>query len=709
MSSSVEQALKGLVGIFTMSGRPNPDPASLGTYRPNLVGLSRDADGIIMQLSGKELDGGDSAHRTGVLAFCNSPQDQQNLPLFIVSEGLMTRHPEQEPWNNPNNCTRDQLTGYVAGCWRAGRANIPKELLVAHAARVPPYTCQDIEADVPGSRKNPPIGDPLGPHDIMYLRICAGDPRAALDLASQLMLYLAIVTAPQSIDTELNQLLLQAIVCGQLDIFTATHSNYAEALHKYWSGEPWRGQRSIAQSLIDVVNLESAKYTNRNLLDLLLPKHLLEELGNLDIRTELKAFIEGNPTHFAELSARFIIAALRDIQDSIELLVRSIDTLDDVAREITVATIVALRSLAKDVLHDFSRTLEKSNVDPTGITSTILSVTAAVLGFGSSDDNEENREFRLQVTLSLNEITRNTQKTLDALAALQKSMEQHFANIAAQIHEDFYLDSLTALQGAVDNANLLLAMPRDQLSDRGNADRLRIRIDEIRTLIFSFARRYKAGVIGYCFQAYGIVVALMNAAHCTNEEVTITRKEYGQGPFKTMLNADDGPIAKLANLQQIEKNEAEKFKALLVPRVIGVISVQQTTQYFPRNNQGEPITVGLNKWDNTAYIFSLEGSVDQPALVKYMLTDFPFTTTRHEVGTIAAAQAQLGGHEIATDAHFFVVSATLPPVGSREEIDAAAKAMGDSALKSAQQYVNSRRMQSDYEALITGVKAAFEI
>ena len=708
MSSSIEQALNGLVGIFSLSGRPDPDPGSLGTYQPHLENLKRDDDGIIMQLSGDRLDGGDSAHRTGVLAFCNSVADRQNLPLFIVAEGVMTRHPKQAPWNNPNNCTRDQLTGYVAGCWRAGRTNIAKELLVAHAARIPPYTCQDIEADVPGSTKNPPIGDPLGPHDIMYLRICAGDSRAALDLASQLALYLAIVTAPQSTDTELNQLLLQSIVCGQLDIFTATHSNYAEALHTYWSGVPWRGQRSIAQSLIDVVNLESARYANRNLLDFLLPKYLLEELRNLDLQKELEGFIQGNPTQFAELSARFVIAALRDIQDHIEMLVRGLDTLNDVAREIAIATIVALRSLAKDALHRFSETLEKSNVDPTGITSTILGVAAAVLGFGASD-SQADRDFRLQVTQSLNEITRNTQKTLDALADLQKSMEQHFADIAAHIDEAFYLEALTTLQGSVDNATLLLDLPPAQLADPQNADRLRIRIDEIRTLIFAFARRYKAGVIGYCFHAYGIVVALMNAARCTNDEVATTRKEYGRGPFKTMLYADDGPIAQLTDLQQVQQNEAEKFNALLVPRIIGVRTVQKDKLVFPPHNQGEPIVVGLNEWHNMAYLFTLKGAVGEPAGVTYTVTELELATTSHEVGNVVTVKPLLEGYVIVDDAHFIVASANHVQTGSKEEIDAAAKALGESAQKSAQKYYNSRLLQPDQEALITGVKAAFSI
>jgi len=65
------------------------------------------------------VDFGDSAHNTGILAFCNSQQDQEYLPLFEQSPGIMVRHPSQPPWNNWKNCTRDQLLAYSAGCWRA--------------------------------------------------------------------------------------------------------------------------------------------------------------------------------------------------------------------------------------------------------------------------------------------------------------------------------------------------------------------------------------------------------------------------------------------------------------------------------------------------------------------------------------------------------------------------------------------------------------
>jgi hypothetical protein len=93
-----------------------PNSNTLDGHVPNLSGLARDSLGIINQLQGdNSLDGGDSADRTGVAAFCNSVEDKNLLRLF-ENNGIMVRHPTQSPWNNWKNCTRDQLIGYTSGC-----------------------------------------------------------------------------------------------------------------------------------------------------------------------------------------------------------------------------------------------------------------------------------------------------------------------------------------------------------------------------------------------------------------------------------------------------------------------------------------------------------------------------------------------------------------------------------------------------------------
>ena len=227
---SIEVALQSLVNIFSLAQRPIADPRSLGDFSPSLSDLER-ADGLVMQPEKsndgitQRLDGGDSAHRTGVLAFCNSIQDAKNLGRFMITPALMTRHPTQPPWNNPSNSSRDQLLGYIAGCWRAQRYDIVEALYAAHKARIPMFTCQNTDADAPGTPKNPAIGDLLLPDNLMYFRVCAGDKGAATDIAAQLNLYIAILATPTSEDHEINQILLESIVCGQLDIFAACSMN----------------------------------------------------------------------------------------------------------------------------------------------------------------------------------------------------------------------------------------------------------------------------------------------------------------------------------------------------------------------------------------------------------------------------------------------------------------------------------------------------
>ena len=253
----IEDALDALGGQL---GPPLPPNAgSISAHIPDLGGLARDDRGIINQLEdGGKLDGGDSAHRTGFAAFLNSQIDSDLLPLF-ESNGVMVRHPTQVPWNNWKNCTRDQLIGYTAGCWRAERLDINKRLLDAHAARLPPFTCQDTEDDYPGTTKKPPIGDPLGPHDVMYLRISAGDNAAHTDQAGQLALALAIgYAAFQDVKVDQNNLILHSILCGRLNLLVKAMPNYEESIRYYWSG--WRKQPRMAEEFIWVIKEELKRY-----------------------------------------------------------------------------------------------------------------------------------------------------------------------------------------------------------------------------------------------------------------------------------------------------------------------------------------------------------------------------------------------------------------------------------------------------------------
>lgn len=314
MDINLSQALEDFIGFFEqgMFIVP-PDPNRLGSYTPNFDNLKthRDGLGILGQIQddGVIIDFGDAAHKMGIIAFCNSREDQALLPKF-ETDGIMVRHPSQIPWNNWKNCSRDQLLAFVSGCWRSNQNGIIGRLLDKHYERsiagIP--TCQNTENDYEGTTKNPAIGDPLAPHDIMYLRLCNGESNAHLDLFGQFALQVAIEVTPKSVDNEYTQLLLEAIICGRLDLFTQVHPEYTENLRYYWTK---RKQSEIAEALIHVIEIELPRYEGLIPFPPIIPTHLLNEIYKLDLTKEILSL---DPVRKIELTNRFLQAALKDAQ-----------------------------------------------------------------------------------------------------------------------------------------------------------------------------------------------------------------------------------------------------------------------------------------------------------------------------------------------------------------------------------------------------------
>ncbi len=290
MSTILNEAFGHLIqavekGLFFLPPAPN----GLGAFRPNLSQLAahRDANGLLGQLQADQvnLDFGDSAQKTGVAAFCNSALDQSVLHHFETA-GIMVRYPYAEPANNWKNCSRDQLLGFAAGCWRGAHHQVVERLLDQHLHRlvlgIP--TCQNTENDFPGTQKDPPVGDLLMLHDVMFLRVCSGQADAYYDGPGQLSLLLAITVTSAAIDHEYTQLLLEAIVCGKLDYFVLVHPEYQANLRHYWGK---RDQIQIAEALVYVCERELMRYKNQFPLALLFPVHLIEALLAIDWSREL--------------------------------------------------------------------------------------------------------------------------------------------------------------------------------------------------------------------------------------------------------------------------------------------------------------------------------------------------------------------------------------------------------------------------------------
>jgi hypothetical protein len=311
------------VDVLTTGRFPIPPWAgALDGHTSNMSGLPRDDDNIICQPEANAtpatgtfapmrtahgfMDGGDSAARTGVAAFCNSELDIHLLAKF-VKNGLMVRHPKHYPWNNPHNCTRDQLLAFLSGCWRAHNLTLSQILLTTHAARS--YVCQNYERDKPGTTKIPPVGDVLLPDDVMYLQICAGNNQMFMEPFGQLALQLAVEVADHSFKVDKTNLMLECIVCGRLNLFVQVHQNYKEMLRWYFVDDPGGNRQlgRVAEELIFAVEQELKRYPGSIIP--LLPTATLNLLEGLDLRAELENI---DPKHHADLKARFTEASLKD-------------------------------------------------------------------------------------------------------------------------------------------------------------------------------------------------------------------------------------------------------------------------------------------------------------------------------------------------------------------------------------------------------------
>lgn len=113
--------------------------------------IFQDKDGFPVE---EHLDGGDSSMRAGMglltgLFSANSFKVNAYSPWW----GWATRHPTQEPWNNPLNFTRDQLIPLVAGLNSIGRHDLIRKLALWHILRL--GFCQDFQSNAPGTWKYP--------------------------------------------------------------------------------------------------------------------------------------------------------------------------------------------------------------------------------------------------------------------------------------------------------------------------------------------------------------------------------------------------------------------------------------------------------------------------------------------------------------------------------------------------------------------------
>lgn len=95
-------------------------------------------------------DGGDTANREGQMSYIADVRAKQLL--YIATKGP-TRHPEQFPWDNPKNFTRDQATPLMAALGKIGAYVFIKAFLYGIFKRF--GFLPNIERDAPGTTKHP--------------------------------------------------------------------------------------------------------------------------------------------------------------------------------------------------------------------------------------------------------------------------------------------------------------------------------------------------------------------------------------------------------------------------------------------------------------------------------------------------------------------------------------------------------------------------
>lgn len=577
MIVSFGNSVEKFVEIISLTHRPASLPSNLGAYVPRLDCLdrlsetgawegkySRDNEDLCIQPQPGDLvkpkDGGDSAHRTGTLAFCGSALDQSNLGRFMLESGLMVRHPRQAPWNNPWNATRDQLIGYLSGCWRAQRFDLSRALYRTHQERG--FNCQSRESDEPGTDKPGGIGDVLAPEHLMYFRVCTGDLGAINDLAGQLNLYIGIHFLSTDLDTEINQTLLMAIVCGQLDIFVKAHPQYRDQLRKYWGQagqagqvEVFRYQPCIAEAMIEVVDAELVRYKDRNLFDLLLPKHLLEELRGIDIEAALKNLQVLNPLWYAEIAARLLVAMMKDLVAYAELAWRTLVTLTDTALELYHLVLRTTRWAAKE--------LERLATENLGAAAPLITPFLRAAGLvlsllGGGDDDQEEKEFRDGVRRDLKELLDNSHQTLAKLDALSIDVAKLRSEFVVFLSDAFRSEAFGALKGRIAAGMILL---EDYSFAANEADETRIR--DIVVDCNSIALRgedFGPGALPHMTHAYGFVAQCLSVLK-DSSELRFTRKAYARVAEKLYF-AKLGLHEKLVALRQEQNAIEDKFANL---------------------------------------------------------------------------------------------------------------------------------------------------
>lgn len=197
------------------------------------------------------LDGMDSAMRAGVMGTFEKPV--LKMYAYEIFPGLLCRHPNQVPSNNPYNFTRDQMMPLVSGLYFTGNHEIVRRVFWKTAKRF--FFSQNTERDVYGSTKAPwphrfindqnkaetrsfDGPDPLFFHHIGHLILC-GRIYSLYPLLcfSYPFLFLALAFNSTQVDSEQNQIQCMAKRAGRgwVVLYKLFNRNWTAQTEYYWS------------------------------------------------------------------------------------------------------------------------------------------------------------------------------------------------------------------------------------------------------------------------------------------------------------------------------------------------------------------------------------------------------------------------------------------------------------------------------------------
>lgn len=211
--------------------------------------------GVLLDISG---DGGDSAHFTGL--YVMSTGNHVGMHKF-VKLGFGRRHPEQYPWTNVRNFSRDQLMPLLAGLHTEKKSVIAKQVFKQHAKRL--FFAQNFERDEPGTTKYPwphkvkgkwrilDFADPLAPHHIYAMAKAANINLPWLYPIAVITLILELLTFKYGDNNDQGAIISTAYLMNRLDLFKKYNPNWKAKLENYCMG--WRKQSRLYQSLTEFI------------------------------------------------------------------------------------------------------------------------------------------------------------------------------------------------------------------------------------------------------------------------------------------------------------------------------------------------------------------------------------------------------------------------------------------------------------------------